>query len=65
MTYTTTFEWSFRIPDEYEDMRDFEEMNKKDLETGKIQKHETTSSVLFRLKERYYTTIEEAQDEIH
>lgn len=27
MTYTTTYEWSFRIPEEHDDMRDFEELN--------------------------------------
>lgn len=65
MTYTTTYEWSFRIPDEYDDMKDFEELNKKDIETGKIRilKDETSSRVLFRLKVRYYTADEEAKDE--
>lgn len=63
MTYTTTFEWSFRIPDEYEDMKVFEEQNKQGLETGRILKDETSSRVLYRLKTRYYTADEEAQDE--
>ena len=64
MTYTTTFEWSFRIPDEYDDMRDFEKLNKQDIETGRILKHETSSRVMFRLKVMCSTADEEAQDEM-
>lgn len=66
MTYTTTYEWSFRIPEEHDDMRDFEELNKQDIETGrmKILKDEKSSRVLFRFKVRYYTADEEAQDEV-
>ena len=67
MTYTTTYEWSFRIPEEHDDMRDFEGMNKKVIETGrmKILKDEKSSRVLFRFKVRYYTEDEEAQDEVN
>lgn len=50
MTYKVTYEFFFELPEEYDEMMEYEDDNREMLKAGKIKKYEST------IGNRYITT---------